>query len=57
MCDEVVDNAVKMKEQIRQVEEKEQEKVQKKKTRKFARQRRLILRKYEIYDIIMKING
>lgn len=26
MCDEVVDNAVKMKEQIRQVEEKEQEK-------------------------------
>ena len=37
MCDEVVDNAVKMKEQIRQVEEKEQEKVQKKKTRRYDR--------------------
>ena len=37
MCDEVVDNAPKMKEQIRQVEEKEQEKekVQKKKIRKY----------------------
>lgn len=35
MCDEVVDNAEKMKEQIRLVEEKEQEKVQKKKTRKY----------------------
>ena len=35
MCDEVVDNAVRMKEQIRQMEEKEQEKVQKKKTRKY----------------------
>lgn len=37
MCDEVVDNSVKMKEEIRQVEEKEQEKVQKKKTRKYDR--------------------
>ena len=35
MCDEVVDNAVKMKEQIRQVEEKELEKVQKKKVRRY----------------------
>lgn len=35
MCDEVVDNAVRMKEQIRQMEEKEQEKVQKKKTKKY----------------------
>ena len=37
MCDEVVDNAVKMKEQIKQMEEKEQEqeKVQKKKTRNY----------------------
>ena len=35
MCDEVVDNAVKMKEQIRQVEEKEQEKTQKKKVRRY----------------------
>ena len=35
MCDEIVDNAEKMKEQIRQVEEKEQEKVQKKKTRRY----------------------
>ena len=37
MCDEVVDNAVKMKEQIKQMEEKEQEqeKVQKKKTRRY----------------------
>lgn len=34
-CDEVVDNSAKMKEQIRQVEEKEQEKVQKKKVRKY----------------------
>ena len=33
MCDEVVDNAAKMKEQIRQVEEKEEYKVQKKKKR------------------------
>lgn len=37
MCDEVVDNAVKMKEQIRQVEEKEQGKVQKKKMRRYDR--------------------
>ena len=37
MCDEVVDNAVKMKEQIRQVEEKEQGKIQKKKTRRYDR--------------------
>ena len=35
MCDEVVDNAIKMKEQIRQVEGKEQEKVQKKKVRSY----------------------
>ena len=35
MCDEIVDNTAKMKEQIRQVEEKEQEKVQKKKTRRY----------------------
>lgn len=35
MCDEVADNSIKMKEQIRQMEEKEQEKVQKKKVRKF----------------------
>ena len=37
MCDEVVDNAIKMKEQIKQMEEKEQEqeKVQKKKTRRY----------------------
>ena len=35
MCDEVVDNAAKMKEQIRQVEEKDQEKVQKKKVRRY----------------------
>ena len=35
MCDEVVDNAEKMKEQIRQVEEKDHEKVQKKKTRRY----------------------
>lgn len=33
MCDEVVDNAVKMREQIKQVDEKEQDKVQKKKKR------------------------
>lgn len=38
MCDEVVDNAEKMKEQIRQVEEKEQEKVQKKKVRRYELQ-------------------
>ena len=38
MCDEVVDNAAKMKEQIRQVEEKEQEKVQKKKVRRYELQ-------------------
>ena len=37
MCDEIVDNTAKMKEQIRQVEEKEQEKVQKKKTRRYER--------------------
>ena len=35
MCDEVVNNTAKMKEQIRQVEEKEQDKVQKKKTRRY----------------------
>ena len=35
MCDEVVENADKMKEQIRQVEGKEQDKVQKKKTKKY----------------------
>lgn len=35
MCDEIVDNTAKMKEQIRQVEEKEQDRVQKKKTRKY----------------------
>ena len=35
MCDEVVDNTSKMKEQIRQVEEKEQDKVQKKKMRRY----------------------
>ena len=35
ICDKVVDNAPKMKEQIRQVEEKEQEKGQKKKTRMY----------------------
>jgi len=35
MCDEIVDNTAKMKEQIRQVEEKEQEKVQKKKVRRY----------------------
>lgn len=35
MCDEVVDNAVKMKEQMRQIEEKEQEKEQKKKTKRY----------------------
>ena len=38
MCDGVVDNAAKMKEQIRQVEEKEQEKVQKKKVRRYELQ-------------------
>ncbi len=35
MCNEVVDNIVKIKEQIRQVEEKEQDKVHKKKTRRY----------------------
>ena len=35
MCDEGVDNAVKMKEQIKHVEEKEQEKEQKKKARRY----------------------
>ena len=35
MCDEVVDNAVKMREQIKQVDEKEQDKVQKKKIRNY----------------------
>lgn len=35
MCDEIVDNTAKMKEQIRQVEEKEQKKVQKKKMRMY----------------------
>ena len=35
MCDEVVNNTAKMKEQIRQVEEKEQEKVQKKKKERY----------------------
>ena len=35
MCDEVVYNISKMKEQIRQVEEKEQDKVQKKKMRRY----------------------
>ena len=34
MCDEVTDNVPSMKEQIQQMEEKEQDKVQKKKTRK-----------------------
>lgn len=38
MCDEVVNNSAKMKEQISQVEEKEQEKGQKKKKRKYDRQ-------------------
>lgn len=35
MCDEVVDNAPKMREQIRHVEKKEQDKVQKKKKRTY----------------------
>ena len=35
MCDEVVDNTAKIKEQIRQVEAKEQEKAQKRKTRRY----------------------
>ena len=35
MCDEVEDNAVKMREQIKQVDEKEQDKVQKKKIRNY----------------------
>ena len=35
MCDEITDNVPSMKEQIQQMEEKEQDKVQKKKTRKY----------------------
>ena len=35
MCDEVVDNAVKMRKQMKQVEEKEQEKEQKKKKKTY----------------------
>lgn len=35
LCNEIYDNAPKMKEQLRQIEEKKQEKVQKKKTRQY----------------------